>query len=161
MSSCLNFIKSSGNFIYSFSTSYFEGLDIKNKMLAKKFPKKKNWQFDNIIYADFIKYSDSPDPLPNQPIRMISNCHFCIYTTPLSNRSNNRYINQLKKFFCPNFCISTKSVLTLHRVFHGIRFKVRGLVVERQLIFFYLPTTPQSQIIHTEIKSPSLGGLCG
>lgn len=36
LSSCLNFINSSGYFIYSFSTSYFEGLDIKNKMLAKK-----------------------------------------------------------------------------------------------------------------------------
>ena len=26
----------------------------------------------------------------------------------------------------------------MHHVFHGIRFKVRGLVVVRQLIFFYI-----------------------
>ena len=31
-------------------------------------------------------------------------------------------------------------ILILHCVFHGISFKVRGLVVERQLIFiFYIP----------------------
>ena len=30
------------------------------------------------------------------------------------------------------------NILYLHRVFHGIRFKVRGLVVVRQLIFFII-----------------------
>ena len=36
--------------------------------------------------------------------------------------------------------------LNLQRVFHGIRFKVRGLVVERQLIFFYFQIIPIFQI---------------
>ena len=45
--------------------------------------------------------------------------------------------------------------LNLQRVFHGIRFKVRGLVVERQLIFFsfqIIPISPISLIIPISAK---------
>ena len=45
--------------------------------------------------------------------------------------------------------------LNLQRVFHGIRFKVRGLVVERQLIFFsfqIIPIFPISLIIPISAK---------
>ncbi|MBP3298154.1 MAG: hypothetical protein J6L73_00540 [Muribaculaceae bacterium] len=40
-------------------------------------------------------------------------------------------------FFRRNIWWSWKKVVISHRVFHGIRFKVRGLVVVRQLIFSF------------------------
>ena len=45
-------------------------------------------------------------------------------------------ISKYEKKYCKNTFLLENKSLNLQRVFHGIRFKVRGLVVGRQLIFF-------------------------
>ena len=58
-------------------------------------------------------------------------------------------ISKYEKKYCKNTFLLENKSLNLQRVFHGIRFKVRGLVVGRQLIFFYLSNNQLLKLLYT------------
>ena len=58
-------------------------------------------------------------------------------------------ISKYEKKYCKNTFLLENKSLNLQRVFHGIRFKVRGLVVGRQLIFFYLSNNQSLKLLYT------------
>ena len=59
-------------------------------------------------------------------------------------------ISKYEKKYCKNTFLLENKSLNLQRVFHGIRFKVRGLVVGRQLIFFYLSNNQSQKLFYTQ-----------
>ena len=64
-------------------------------------------------------------------------------------------ISVCKRFSSKIIFLLRKFIIPLQRVFHGIRFKVRGLVVVRQLIFFFC-ALPEP--IHMPYPSPPTSG---
>ena len=61
-------------------------------------------------------------------------------------------ISVCKRFSSKIIFLLRKFIISLQRVFHGIRFKVRGLVVVRQLIFFLRRFLIKENKMNSELK---------